>query len=445
MKYVGEYAGANDALALGVFYQTLRVSMIIVVPIAGFIFLASGLLAKSLLGSVSQAGLFRVLAVDVLASGGAMPVAIGVLLGAKRFKEAAAIGTVGTILRQCLIILLILLLRNFIGLVYGWVLSDFSMLAAYGMFAVRVLGRVKSSFSVRKLLNFSWPLGVGNFLGFVYSWFDRAILIVFVPLAALGVYSAALTAYGVLAAITTAFGNVLLPVYSNIGGRGSLEGCRRATRLASRYLSLVMVPLAFGLLATAKPALTLFVGAAYLGGAFPLMIFCLALALSAFSFALSPMLTALAKTREILLITVASTVIALVCAYALLPYLGIVGASVARGVATVGSAGMTVFVLKRMRAMSIDIEMTWKSLAAGTVMAAAVIIIQMIRYSKILLPAYVLLGAIVYLVLLRGLNAIRDHDIELIERYLGARLAFVGRLLGVILITRHSGRCPEAG
>ena len=192
-----------------------------------------------------------------------------------------------------------------------------------------MLGRPKNPFPVRKLLSFSWPLGIGNIVGFAYGWFDRAILIVFVPLASLGVYSAALTAYGVLIGISAAFNNALLPVYSNIGGRGVLESCRKATRLASRYVTLVMVPLAFGLLATAKPALTFFVGEAYSGGAVPLMIFSLAFALTAFGSHLTPMLTALAKTREILWITVASTVFALASAYALLPFLGIVGASVA--------------------------------------------------------------------------------------------------------------------
>jgi O-antigen/teichoic acid export membrane protein len=436
MKYVGEYAGADESLAAGVFQQTFQVSIIISVPIAGLIFLDSGLLARWLLGAAYQAELFRVLAVDVLVFAGALPVALGVLLGAKRFKEAAAIGTGGAVLRQCLIILLILLLKNFIGLVYGWVLSDFTLFAAYGVYGVRVLGRPKNPFPLRKLLSFSWPLGVGNAVSFAYGWFDRAILIVFVPLASLGVYNAALMAYGILLGISGAFGNALLPIYSNMFGRGVLESCRRATRLASRYVSLVMVPLGFGLLATAEPALTLFVGKAYVGGAVPLAIFSLAFALTAFGLALGPVLTALAKTREVLLIIVASTVIALACAYVLMPFLGIVGASVARGIATVASTALTILVLKRIGVMSVDVEMAWKTLVAGVVMAGVLIAVQMVVYSRILLPAYVLLGAIVYVILLRVLNAVRDHDIELIERYLGARLGFVGRLLGVILINR---------
>jgi len=59
----------------------------------------------------------------------------------------------------------------------------------------------------------------------------------------------------------------------------------------------------------------------------------------------------------------------------------------------------------------------------------------MIFYSGILLPAYVVLGGIVYLTALRVLKAVQGHDIELIRRYLGHRLGFVSKVLGAILVT----------
>jgi O-antigen/teichoic acid export membrane protein len=445
MKYIGEWTGSGEDFAAGVFYQALRVSLIISVPFAGFIFLESGFLAQALLGTVAQARLFRVLAVDALAYGGVLPVANGAVLGAKRFKEAAAIGTVGQVLRQCLIILLILFLKDFIGLVYAWVLSDFAMFAAFGLYASRVIGISKMHFQLRKLMSFSWPLSVGNLISFAYNWFDRAILIALVPLASLGVYNAALYAYGAVTGLSGALSSALLPVYSNIGSGGGLEGCRRATWLTSRYVSLVAVPLGFGILATAKPALTLFVGEAYAGGVVPLMVLSLAFVLTAFGLALSPMLTALAKTREVMWITIFSVLLGLVSAYILLPFLGIVGASVARGVATVASLGLAIFVLKRMHAMSVDVEMAWKSLVAGAVMAGVLILVQMFIYSRILLPMYALLGVIVYLLLLRILNAVRKHDIDLMERYLGPRLAVIARALGRILLTGGTAPKTDSG
>ena len=436
MKYVGEYAGTQNDLAAGVFLQTLQVSLIISVPIAAFIFLGSRLLAQMLLGSASQSELFMVLAVDVLAFAGPLPAAMGAVLGAKRFKAAAIIGTAGALLRYSAIILLVLFMRDFLGLVYGWVLSDFALLIVYGGYSVRVLGLPKRLFPLKRLLSFTWPLSIGNVVSFAYGWFDRAVLIAFVPLASLGIYSAALTAFGVLNSLSGAFSNALLPVFSNISGRGVPESCRRATCVSSRYVSLVMIPLGFGLLATAKPALTLFVGQAYVGGAVPLMIFSVAFGLTAYGLVLAPMLTALGKTRAIMWITVASVVVGLGSAYGLLPFMGIVGASVARGLATVATLILTIYALKRVGVLSVDVEMAWKTIVASAVMAAVLLGVQTVNYSILLLPVYIVLGAIVYLILLRMLHAVKKHDIELVERYLGRRFRFVGGLLGRILISQ---------
>ncbi|MGD0424220.1 MAG: oligosaccharide flippase family protein [Candidatus Bathyarchaeia archaeon] len=435
MKYVGEFSGTQKEIASSVFYQTFRVSLILSLPLAAFIFFGATVLSSTLLGTVAQAGLFRFLAVDVLAYAGALPVAIGAILGAKRFKAAATIGSGGAVLRQCLIILLILLLKDFIGLVYAMVLSDFTMLTVYGLYVVRVLGLPKTPFPLRKLLNFSWPLSIGNVITFAYSWFDRAILIAFVPLASLGVYNAALTAFTALNNISNSVNNALLPAYSDLSGRKGLEGCRRATWLASRYASLVMVPLALGLLATAKPALTLFVGQAYVNGTEPLMILSGVLGLTVFGIALGPMLVALSRTRSALLITASSVLLALISAYVFLPIFGIIGAAIARGVAMVVSLGLTIVILRRNKAILLDIETIWKTVVAGAVMAAVLVFAQMVVYNRILLPIYMVLGALVYLILLRMLKAVRRHDVELIERYLGPRLGFASRLLSVILVT----------
>jgi len=438
IKYIGEFAGTRDELARGVFYQTLRLSFIIAIPLAAIIFVGSGQIAQRLIGSATEAGLFKVVAVDVLAYSGLLPVTVGAVLGMKRFKAAATIGAAGAILRQCLIILLILFLKDFIGLVYAWVFSDFAMLAGYTFYVARVLGAPKNTFPLKELVNFSWPLTIGNIVSFIYSWFDRAILIIFVPLAALGVYTAALTAFSALVSITGAFNNALLPAYANIRSRNGLAGCRNATRLSSRYASLLVVPLSFGLLAIAKPALTLFVGRAYIGGAEPLMILCLVYALTAFGLGLSPMLVALAETRASMWITLLSILLAVGSAYFLLPLLGIIGASIARGIAMVAGMVVTVIFLKRKQALGVDVEMTWKSLVAGGVMAAVLVVVEMVRSSVVLFPVYLVVAVFVYLIVLRLLKAVKGHDMELIERYLGPRLNFLGKLLGAILVAKGS-------
>lgn len=433
-KFIGELSFSQREIASSIFYQTFRISLIVSIPLAAFIFLEAPALASMLLGAPEYTKLFMVLALDVLVYAGALPVGIGTLFGMQRFKTAATIGIAGTILRQFLIIVLILFMRDFVGLVIAWVLSDYATFAVYAMYIFRVIGRPKIFFSARKLLNFSWPLSVGSVISFGYGWFDRALLIGFVPLASLGIYNAAMIAFGVLTGILGSLSNALLPAYSEIVSRDPLESCRNATRLTSRYGSFIIVPLAFGLLATARPALTLFVGQAYAEGTGPLMILSCVFALIAFGTGSSSMILALAETRLASGITVVSVGVGLASAYLLLPIWSIVGASVARGLALVTSTALTVAVLDRKKAISLDMEAIWKSLMAGALMVAVLVLIQSLFYNRFLLPGYVFAGAIVYLVMLRLLKALRAEDFDLIERYLGPRLGFVGRILRAVAV-----------
>jgi O-antigen/teichoic acid export membrane protein len=193
--------------------------------------------------------------------------------------------------------------------------------------------------------------------------------------------------------------------------------------------------LTFGLLAVAKPALTVFVGEAYVGGTLPLMILFLAFGLTAFSVGVTPMLVAISGTRMSMVATAASVLVGLASAYFLLPIWGIVGTSVARGLAMVASAGFVLLVLDRRKAMGLDVEAIWKSLVAGIVMSVVLFGAQMILYSRLLLPVYVVLGGITYLAVLRLLKTVRKDDLDLVSRYLGSRLGFARKLLAMMVVS----------
>lgn len=135
---------------------------------------------------------------------------------------------------------------------------------------------------------------------------------------------------------------------------------------------------------------------------------------------------------------------AVASAYVLLPLMGITGASIARGLVMVVSLGFTITALRRKNAVSIDLTTLWKTLVAGGVMAGVLVLVQMVFYSSFLLPAYMVLGIIIYLATLRLLKAVREHDIELMHKYLGTRLGFVSKALSTILVPAPRRLSPEA-
>jgi len=90
----------------------------------------------------------------------------------------------------------------------------------------------------------------------------------------------------------------------------------------------------------------------------------------------------------------------------------------------------TVSCIRRLRVFNV----ISKSLVAGIVMAAVVLMVEVLFYNKFLLPVYALLGGIAYLGMLRLLRVAREEDINLIRKYLGHRLAFAADFLQRILL-----------
>ena len=280
-------------------------------------------------------------------------------------------------------------------------------------------------FSLKRILGFSWPIYLSSWVGFGYSWFDRTLLLAYVPLADVGVYNVAVTAFGVMASIPSAISTALFPQYSELQGRNGARGLEKAVRAASRYVSYVVVPLAVGLAATARPAISLFAGGAYETSASPLAILSLFGAVTFVGVALSDIFSITERTKLSALLTLIGVSISVLLGFLLLPSTGVLGAAVLRGFAMVLSLALMLIVLKRMRlfAVAFDFEALWKSWVASSVMAVAVLGIQFFLYSKYLLPLYVLLGGVVYLVMLRFLRAVRVHDIHLVKAFAGKRFA----------------------
>jgi len=430
-KYVAENVSSDSRGAS--FYQALRATIAIYIPVVIVIFFGSKFLAAHILGNGDYSNLFQWLAIDIIFFGGLLPIASAALLGLRKFREIAFVGLVfNGVLRQFLILALIVGLHNFVGLVIGWAISDGATAVIYVFLAVRALGQPRFDFPLKRLTVYSAPLELATIVTYAQTWFDRALLSLFVPLTILGVYNAALIAFGALAGVTAAMTNMLFAALSSIAG--DRLNVRNAVRLATRYSCLTLTPLAFALMATSKSALTLFVGSGYVGGYLPLMLICGALGVVAFGTALGPLYLALGETILSAAVTGLSVLISLGAAYFLLPALGIIGAAISRALAILLGTAFGVLMLRRKLTLDLDVAIITKTLFAAGVMAAVVLGIQFVWYSKFLLPVYLLIGAAVYLVMLRLLKVAEPDDLDLLKRFLGGRFSLISRILEWILL-----------
>jgi O-antigen/teichoic acid export membrane protein len=427
-----ELAQGRRQNAAGVLYQSAKMSIAL-----SSIFAAACFLLASYLSAVLSAEpiVFELLAIDIFLTAGFIQTFANGLIGAQRIRDYSFATITNAVLRQTLIAGLLLLFHDFMWLVCAWVISDFVYVLMIMTFTLRALGPPRFEFSLKRLLRFSLPMMPALSLSFIYSWFDKAFLVAYASLAQLGIYNATLTAWGVLSTISGGIITSLYPTYAEIQSLKGKAGLQDAIHVASRYISFIAIPAALGLLAIAKPALSLFAGEPYESGSAALQILVLFSALTVLNDSIGNIFQLLGKTATYSVTSAASVAASVLTAMLLVPIYGINAAAASRGVALLTSFGLTLGFVRRETKLSFDLEAFWKSLAASVGMVIAVWLAQQASYNRLLLPAYVILGTLAYLVGLRLLKAIHPADTELAKQVLGKRYEFAINFLSKILQT----------
>jgi O-antigen/teichoic acid export membrane protein len=433
-KFVAENAaqGKKEGAA-SVYYKSLLLSELASILVAaGFLLSKFPAGVSNLPNSplISAIGIFFV--IDIIANIG--PIAAAAFYGLLKFRDYALINGIYAIVRPFMVVLFVYETASLVGLVEAWVISD-TVLAVY-MFAYlwRKLGPPVFRFSTKYLLKLSSPLFFASIAYFLYGSFDQLTLIPLVSLTALGVYGAAVTAFNAYNSFIGVFSSVLLPVFSGVHGAKGPEVLGDSIRTASRYVSIVAMPLAFALLAAARPALTLLVGGAYQGGVIPLSVLALGSIASIVALSLGPVLIVLNETTLSALASILPLPLSVVFALISIPVLGILGASIARALSMVLSLLLIWYFVRRKITVRLDFKAILKSVLASGGMALVMEALQLLYYSRFLLPVYLLVGLLAYLLAMRALKAVTPADIDLIRRIFGPHSSGICNLLSRLVV-----------
>ncbi|MDH5462421.1 MAG: oligosaccharide flippase family protein, partial [Candidatus Bathyarchaeota archaeon] len=304
-KHIAEYRGRNaDYSPLtfsGISLKTLTAGFIAVICAV-----ASQQLSELLLKSGEYAVIFQFLSIYLLLA--CMNMTMNSLLqGLNKIREMAVLTILGTFTRAISVIALLMYGYGLVGLTMGWFLGDliYTILST----SILVKGRYVRKHSTREIIShlkmlskFSWPLFLVGVVVFLYNWFDQAVLLAYVPLSEVALYSVALQAFGVLSLMPAALSTTLLPYYSEQYGKNKHENIVIGVRAATRYISLLYTPLAVGLMITANPVITFFAGSFYARADIILGILSLVGGISGISAALGVLLLVYNMTPALLLI-----------------------------------------------------------------------------------------------------------------------------------------------
>jgi len=440
VKFISENVGRGADFS-GYVKSALLLRVLLASAAALQVAAASEALSGILFRTPAYGGVLRIVALDCIPLAIA-PLLNSVLWGCGRLRDMAVYSLAANAVRWASIVAFLHSGLGVAGVAYGWLAGDTSLLLMLALAAWplarpgagpgRWLGLLPG------MLRFSWPLYASSIVSFLYSQYDRVLILAFLPLQQLGVYDVALKAFSVFQTIVGALSSALTPYYGAMYGRGDEGTISEGIRRSSRYLMLAVCPLALGLAATARPVITLFAGEAYEPGWPVLALLSLFGLVNGLSPAFGSLLLIYGRTGTILLVNLASIAVSMV----LLPavaLLGLGGLALVKGLSMVASFLISLYFTSRLVAVSIDYEASWKALAASAVMAAAVTIAQWAFYSKLLLPLYVAIGVLVYALAHRALETINSEDLRLIQAVAGTGAA---SLAAKILAAKKVG---EAG
>ncbi len=408
----GDHASVRKTIekiiAYGFMFSILGfVSLLILAPEISIVFLHSD-------GYIE---LVRILSV-VLVGNVMFGILNGTLLGIQNFRLSALISIIIWVTYYFVSVAFAFYLRSIDTIVFGWVIGIFAGVAIE-LIAVltsirKFLGQGRAP-SNGHLMMYSLPILLSGIISVGASSADRFIVSGLISLSSLGVYNFSLLIASSIGFLASPFNNILMPKFSEFLGKGEKDKIAPVVKVSTTLLSYFYVPSALGIAALAPIILNLLGGNQYIGGATPLRIIMFSTAIFISQNILSQAVASIRKTRIFIYSSGLALAANVVFSLVLIPKFGLIGAAL--GYSSV--YGVTFLILyffaRREGIIGFDLYGLAKLWIVSLIMFFTVDYVSDIIGLKIsLLPAYILLGAAIYISLGKAIGIFKRESNELI-------------------------------
>jgi O-antigen/teichoic acid export membrane protein len=335
-----------------------------------------------------------------------------------------------------------LLLFNYaiIGVLTGWIIGDGVMLAVAFRSSLRAfrLGGPATEFSLVEFGRYSSITLVGALIGYAINQADKLFTLAQEGLPQLAIYNVAIVAASFAGLAPFALATVLLPALSSMQASGQMAEIRELVGHYSRYVSIIVFPLAVGFASITQVALRIF-GPSYVAGFIPSIIVSLATGLTAVGAVYASVLLAVGKLRWYTAANVVGLATLGVVAFVATPIVGLPGPALGRASLMVIAAIIYAYATLRSGFFRFDVKAfvcaAGSSFLMGAIVFGALSFFRSFLYELAILPVVIVLGVAVYLAALRAVRLLSAGDLEFIRALLPAKAHFivkaVARIAGV--------------
>lgn len=439
-KFVSEYLGRGESEKAGAVVSAIKkivfsISILTLVLMAG----VANWFSILLWGNGNGALIFLIISFAVFVSTIRITY-LGFLQGLQWFGKFAIAAFTAFALGRVLGMILVVAGWSLIGVVIGWLIGEAVGLILTMLLFRGALPKPTQKCDLRMLFRFSLPLFVMFTIITLADWTDRMLFFGLThELASLGIYDLAVRGAATISIIWMAFSTTVLPMLSGLYGKTGKEAVRAALKTSLRYLTYLTLPACFGLAAISRTVMALLFGRGYTAGSPLLAILAVASISISFGMIFGSTLQALGETRMFIGIGLASIVADVLVIILSVPILGVLGATLARVTLWGVYSAATFLALRTKAKIEFDGEALQKGFLASVIMAAPLLIFDMVYASRltdtltvICASSEILLGIAIYGISLIALRALHSQDFELLKRIVPTSLhGFLNLFRGV--------------
>ena len=439
LKFIpGLLARKAIAAASRAFRASLTSSALIAVIIGGVLIISPGI-AVSFLGGSSVMPLFvQLSAVDVIVLSLGQ-ICLASLMSTGDMRSAGAYMILWSLLRYGFASLL-LFHYAIEGVLIGWIVGDgLLVLVALRRTLIDLpSGIVGAEFSFNDFLRYSFYTLLSALLGYIINQADKLITLAEQGLSKLAIYNVAIVAASFAGIAPYALTMVLLPTLSSLYAAKQTDEMRQMVRQYSRYVSIIVIPIAVGFASITGVALRIF-GSAYVSGFVPSVIVSIVSGLTAVGAVYAAVLLAVGRLRWYIVANVLGVGALAVVAYVMTPLVGLSGPALGRASLMTVAALLYAYAALKSGFFELDVRAFISAALSSAPMGAVVFLILSFFHSFLaqlaMLPVVIVVGALLYLGVLRALKLLTTQDFEFIQLMAPARshrlIGLIARLAGV--------------
>lgn len=426
LKFVPKFLAKNERNAANrVFMVSLAFAALSGAIIAAILVSLPGLVI-SIIGDSAVRPMYVRLAAGEIIVVSISQVCLGAIYAVGDTRSGSTLIIVWSICRAAFASIL-LIPFGIVGVLIGWIGSDLVLfLAALRKTLGHFVGQVGiGSFSGKDFAGYGLYTLLAAMLGFVINQADRLIALSQMGLSGLAIYNVADVGAGVAGYAPSALITILLPALAALSASDRTRGMPDIIRSATRYVSLLVIPIAFGLAGAMEIPLRIF-GAEYVAGLLPAILLSVATGLTALSAVYAGALLALGKLRWYTMANVLGLITLFALAGILTPLVGLNGPALGRAGLMVVATIVYAYATSKAGIFEID----WKAFIASVISSTGMLIVIFSSLSllhsfllKILfLPVILVTGLLVYIESLRVFRFVEVSDVDFIRHLLPHQL-----------------------